>query len=174
MPWGLNQDPPLVDQEEVPDSYLKKRNIPRGQGEKVCKRGYGANDPENIAIVNMKEAGMSFKNIADELNQERIKDGRKPTLTICSVTSRYNRNAPLMFATLGKTFVPMSERRRGRVNEHGEPTGDISWDKDLDDELINCHREFEASRWNTIASLMREKTGKPFTEKMVAIRWPQL
>jgi hypothetical protein len=46
----------------------------RGKEGKVCKRGCGASDPENIAIVNMyKKDGMSFEQIKNKLNADRVK-----------------------------------------------------------------------------------------------------
>ncbi|KUJ16812.1 uncharacterized protein LY89DRAFT_782074 [Mollisia scopiformis] len=172
MPWGLNQDPPLVDQDEVSDAFLLKRGLTRGNSDKVAARAYGANDPENIRIVNLKEGDdLSFKEIADILNAERIKKGNKPTLTGISCNSRYNRTAPLLFATQGKTFVPLSKRKKGFMfDKHGQPTGQLAWNATLDEALVKAVKSFESSRWSTVAGVLRDQTGLPFTEEMVARR----
>jgi hypothetical protein len=174
MPWGLNQDPVMVNQNQVSDASLKKRNLTRGEGDKLCKRGYGANDPENIQIVNLKETkGYTFSKIAEILNDQRIQAGNKPSMTACGVTSRYNRTAPLLFAAQGKDFVPLS-KRRGRRDAHGNPTGKPAWTPDLDVLLVEKVKEFEESRWHTIAQLMQEVTGLPFDADSVARRHTML
>lgn len=178
MPWGLNQDPVMVNQNEVSDASLKKRGLTRGEGDKVCKRGYGANDPENIRIVNLKEInGYTFAKIAELLNGQRIADGRKPSMTACGVTSRYNRTAPLLFAAQGKAFVPLSKRRGGAIsqgNPHGDSTGKPAWTPELDELLVDKVKEFEQSRWPTIALLMQDVTGLPFDAESVAHRHTML
>ncbi|KAE8444523.1 hypothetical protein EG329_000507 [Mollisiaceae sp. DMI_Dod_QoI] len=172
MPWGLNQDPVMVNQNEVSDAALMKRNLKRGQGEKVCKRGYGANDPENIAIVNLKEQdGYSFRDIVEILNEKRIREGKQPTLSVCGVTSRYNRTAPLLFQANGMTFVPLSKRRGGGA---GNPNGKPVWNDDLDIALVNAVKSVEATKWQTVADLMMDKTGIPMDANSVALRHSML
>jgi hypothetical protein len=158
--WNINQDPPMVPQEEVTDAALLKRGLTRGNGPNICKRGYGANDPENIAIVNMRESeGMNFDQIKDEMNRRRIEAGRDPILTTTGVTGRYNRTAPLLFAAQGEVFVPLSKRGgKNRPNPSGE--NKMAWDDALDVELVSCVKEIEAKKWDEVAKLFNEKTGK--------------
>lgn len=172
--WSVNQDPVMVSQDKISDAALKKRNLSRTDSEKQCPRGYGANDPENIRIVNMKETqGLSFAKIAEALNETRIQEGRKPSMTACGVTSRYNRTAPLLFASQGKTFVPLS-KRKGKVDAHGTRTGQPAWTPDLDLLLVEKFKEFEQSRWSTIAQMMEDATGLPFNAQSVARRHTML
>lgn len=152
-----------------------KRGLKRTQSDKVCKRGYGANDPENVDIVNLKEhRHLSFPEIVELLNNRRIERGRNPSLTVCGVTSRYNRNAPLLFASQGRKFVPLSKRRAGDIEEHGNPTGQPAWDDDLDEVLIKCVKEVEAEKWTKVAEKMEDKTGINFGAKSAAKRYSML
>ena len=48
---------------------------------------------------------LTFEEIKAKMNEERIKQGRKPKLTVCAVTSRYNRTAPILLAAEGTIFV---------------------------------------------------------------------
>ncbi|TGO92155.1 hypothetical protein BPOR_0009g00340 [Botrytis porri] len=157
MPWGVNQQPVLVDQETVSDAHLKKRGLKRPPpGGKVGKRSYGANDPENIAIVNMKEnQGMSFAEIAEHLNSEREKQGKKPDLSVCGVNGRYNRTAPILFATQGLKFVPLSERKKAKgAAAHGKSTNKAGWTVEAENKLVDIVNQVDAEKWGNVAHLL--------------------
>ncbi|KAF7901156.1 hypothetical protein EAF00_003377 [Botryotinia globosa] len=157
MPWGVNQQPVLVDQETVSDAHLKKRGLKRPPpGGKVGKRSYGANDPENIAIVNMKEnQGMSFAEIAEHLNSEREKKGKKPDLSVCGVNGRYNRTAPILFATQGLKFVPLSERKKAKgAAAHGKSNNKVGWTVEAENKLVDIVKQVDAEKWSNVAHLL--------------------
>ncbi|KAF7956774.1 hypothetical protein EAE96_004101 [Botrytis aclada] len=157
MPWGVNQQPVLVDQETVSDAHLKKRGLTRPPpGGKVGKRSYGANDPENIAIVNMKEnQGMSFAEIAEHLNSEREKQGKKPDLSVCGVNGRYNRTAPILFATQGLKFVPLSERKKAKgAAAHGKSNNKAGWTVEAENKLVDIVKQVDAEKWGNVAHLL--------------------
>ncbi|OWP05564.1 hypothetical protein B2J93_7908 [Marssonina coronariae] len=161
MPWGTNQDPPSVFQEEVSDAALMKRGLTRGKEDKVCKRGYGANDPENIAIVNMKEKdGLSFTQIVETLNNDRVASGKAPSLSVCGVTSRYNRTAPLLFAAEGKQFIPLSKRgKKGRNLADGPHEHRPVWSDSADILLVRAVQEDAKGRWIRIAAEFNRTRG---------------
>jgi hypothetical protein len=172
MPWDISVDPEMVEQSHVSDASLLKRNIARGKGKKICKRSYGASDPENIAIVNMKEFDdLSFDEIARKLNDKRVLEGKEPSLSAVGVNSRYNRTAPLLFSSQGKEFIPLS-KRRGKAREAYEASRDgiMEWDEQLDLALVNSVKEVDAARWNTVATLFEEKTGKKLNAAAAAVR----
>ncbi|TGO24016.1 hypothetical protein BPAE_0114g00100 [Botrytis paeoniae] len=157
MPWGVNQQPVLVDQETVSDAHLKKRGLKRPpSGGKVGKRSYGANDPENIAIVNMKEnQSMSFAEIAEHLNSEREKQGKKPDLSVCGVNGRYNRTAPILFATQGLKFVPLSERKKAKgAAAHGKSNNKAGWTVEAENKLVDIVKQVDAEKWGNVAHLL--------------------
>ncbi|KAF7939435.1 hypothetical protein EAE99_001240 [Botrytis elliptica] len=157
MPWGVNQQPVLVDQETVSDAHLKKRGLKRPPpGGKIGKRSYGANDPENIAIVNMKEnQGMSFAEIAEHLNSEREKQGKKPDLSVCGVNGRYNRTAPILFATQGLKFVPLSERKKAKgAAAHGKSNNKAGWTVEAENKLVDIVKQVDAEKWSNVAHLL--------------------
>lgn len=148
---------------------------------KVCKRGYGVNDPENIAIVNMYERDrLDFKKITEILNDKRIEVGKDPKLTDIGVHSRYNRTAPVIFKAQGLTFVPLARRKkRGmRLGDDdpslGLPTNTTIWNEHLDIQLVKIEKEVEASRWMQVAALFKERTGQDVDAKQVADRWRAL
>ncbi|QSZ33596.1 hypothetical protein DSL72_005164 [Monilinia vaccinii-corymbosi] len=157
MPWGVNQQPVLVDQDTVSDAHLKKRGLTRPPpGEKVGKRSYGANDPENVAIVNMKENDrMSFAEIAEALNLKRVEMGRAPALTVCGVNGRYNRTAPILFAIQGLNFVPLSERKKaGGAKAHGSSTSKSGWTAEAENRLVEIVKQVEAEKWKHVAQML--------------------
>jgi hypothetical protein len=174
MPWGVNKQPPAVPQDEVSDAALLKRGLKRGQGDKVAKRGYGANDPENIAIVNMKEQdGLSFEQIANILNERRVQAGKNPNLTITGCNGRYNRTAPLLFAAQGQEFTPLSQRKGH--GKHGASLLDQAvFNNDTDIELVNCVKEVDSQKWYSVASMFSQRTGLPMNAKAAAIRFGML
>ncbi|KAH6717232.1 hypothetical protein BKA61DRAFT_654462 [Leptodontidium sp. MPI-SDFR-AT-0119] len=168
--WGLNQDPPSVPQTSVSDAALLKRGLTRGAKEKVCKRGYGANDPENVNIVNMKEDGMSFGEIVEKLNDVRVANGRAPSLSVCGVTSRYNRTAPLLFAAEGRQFIPLSKRGKGEVLADGAVTEKPIWSDDLDLTLAQCVKDIDKEKWGRVAKEFNCRTGKNISAAAAALR----
>jgi hypothetical protein len=161
--WGVNQMPVLVPEDEVTDAALLKRGLKRGNGAKVCKRGYGANDPENIAIVNMFEKDrMSFEAIMQKLNADRVENGKDPSLSANGVQTRYNRNAPILFSTEGKDFIPLGMRKRGQRMDDiysSGPKAKVAWNDDLDTALVMAVKEWENRKWENVAALFRQRTG---------------
>ncbi|KAH7384838.1 hypothetical protein BKA64DRAFT_646281 [Cadophora sp. MPI-SDFR-AT-0126] len=168
--WGLNQDPPSIPQIAVSDAALLKRGLTRGAKEKVCKRGYGANDPENVNIVNMKEDGMSFAEIVEVLNETRVANGRAPSLSVCGVTSRYNRTAPLLFAAEGKQFIPLSKRGKGQVLADGPLYEKPVWNDQLDLVLAQVVKDVDKDKWNRVAMEYNRRTGKNISAQSAALR----
>jgi hypothetical protein len=173
LPWGVNKYPTVVNHDAVTDAALMKRKLKRGKGDKTCSRAYGANDPENILIVNMRDVQkLTFRKIADHLNAERIKNGKDGNLNDSSVNSRYNRTAPIIYAARGQEFVPLSKRAKDWI--HGEPMRSepkIEWRNDVDVELVQLYEDYEKARWTSIATAMQSKFGMPFTETIVAKRY---
>lgn len=166
VPWGTNKVPDLVPQEEVSNAALLKRGLKRGRGPRVVKRGAGANDPENIAIVNMKEnEGLTFTQIAEILNRRRIAEGRQPSLTQTGVNGRYNRTAPLLFAAEGKVFIPLSQRSR---DNDGMERFRPMWNDELNLQLVMAVKEAETKKWEIVASIFEEKTGIKVDTKTAA------
>jgi hypothetical protein len=164
--WGVNAKPVLVPEEEVTDAALLKRGLKRGEGDKVCKRGYGANDPENIAIVNMYEKDhMSFEQIKEKLNADRITIGRDPSLSANGCQNRYNRNAPVLFQAEGRRFIPIGQRERGqRMDDIEEinrlkPASQVAWNDQLDTALVLAVKEWESRKWGEVAEIFRQRTG---------------
>lgn len=170
MPWGVNKAPDMVDQKDVSDAALLKRGIKRPRTDKICPRGYGANDPENIEIVNLKEnKGIGFARISQILNERRLKTGKSPTLSATGVANRYNRTAPLLFAAEGKQFIPLSQRKKGTMDEPK-----IQWTSGRDTALVAAVKKYEANKWTTVAEMFNEMTGLDADDRSVAIRYSVL
>ncbi len=173
--WGVNRKPGLVPEDEVTDAALLKRGLKRGDGADVCKRGYGANDPENIAIVNMYEIDrMSFDQISKKLNANRVENGRDPSLSANGVQNRYNRNAPILFQAEGREFVPLSQRKKGQrmddITPSAGPNSRTPWTDELDVALVKAVKEWESGKWENVAAIFREKTGVDMDAKACALR----
>lgn len=173
--WGVNRKPPLVPEDEVTDAALLKRGLKRGDGAEVCKRGYGANDPENIAIVNMYEIDrMSFDQIYKKLNADRVENGKDPSLSANGVQTRYNRNAPILFQAEGREFVPLGQRKKGQrmddISPSAGPNSRTPWTDELDVALVKAVKEWESGKWEKVAAIFREKTGVDMDAKACATR----
>jgi hypothetical protein len=187
MPWAVSNYPSSSseddDEVEVPgDASLLKRQLnPTKRGKPA--RAHGANDPENIRIVNMRdEDGMRFDRIAAILNAERFKKGLEPKLTTNSVNGRYNRNAPLLYAASGRRFIPPGERRRknlprggGHRENHGSDYERASqadvWTNDRDVELVRLVKEYEEKKWKWVADAMRDRTDVEVEAGQCAVRF---
>jgi hypothetical protein len=153
-----NKAPEFINEDDVTDEWLEKRgkqrSAPQGSGRKIPKRSCGANDPENIAIVNLREQNdMSFQEIAKVMNERRTKKGRDPRLTSTSVANRYNRTAPLLFAAIGMKFVPLSQRKKGY--QYSE----VHWTPQMNKTLLRAIKRVEASKWDQVAETFNAETG---------------
>ncbi|KAH6673557.1 hypothetical protein B0J14DRAFT_654218 [Halenospora varia] len=166
MPWGINKTPEMTDSENVSDASLLKRGLSRTDGPRVCRRGYGANDPENIAIVNLKEhEGLTFAEIRERLNDKRIKEGKTPSLSVTGVANRYNRTAPVLFSSQGLEFVPLSQRKN-KPGTHSR----VEWTNEDDLALVQSFNEYDHARWPAVAKMFEDKTGKAITPEIAAQR----
>ncbi|CAG8978325.1 hypothetical protein HYALB_00005911 [Hymenoscyphus albidus] len=156
----LQNVPVMVEQNEVTDAYLKKRGIERpANGKKVCKRGAGASDPENIRIVNLREFGdMNFEQIKNVLNKERIERGQDPKLTTTGVANRYGRTAPLLFAGQNIPFIPLHQRR-GKNMAEAIRMPKVNWTPDRDMMLVNAVEKWESTKWDEVARIFNEESG---------------
>ena len=80
-----------------------------GLGNRVHKP-VAEHDPENHEIKRLRDEGLNWAEIVQEINNQRVKTGRLPNLTENAVYLRYMRNAPRIAAANGETW---SRRTRG-------------------------------------------------------------
>lgn len=172
--WAINQMPPAVPQNEVSDAALLRRNLSRGSGEMVIKRGYGANDPENIQIVNLREDGHSFSEIKEILNDVRVEKGKIANLSVDAVTSRYNRTAPLFFQAQGIQFVPLNQRPHNRAPNNGRHTGRPAWTQALDLKMVQLVQAYDYDKWTTVSDNLFRESGIRFEPRSIAQRYALL
>jgi len=169
-PWPCNSFPEVVPRRSVSDAALLKRGLPLTNRKKVIKRAYGVNDPENIAIINMKDnQGLSWQEIVDRLNEKRVAEGKTKFLTITAVGNRYSRNCPVLMSAAGIKFIPLSVRRNLANGEVEAPR--IDWTKENDVLLVTLFNAYEASRWETLSEEFREETGIEVHPAEVARRY---
>jgi hypothetical protein len=118
-PPKINKVPSLVPTEQVSDAALVKRGLKRTGAARIASRATGATDPDNIKIIHLFDnERLPFIEIAKRLNDEKIAKGLKPIFTENSCHNRYNRNAPLLYATDGKEWVPLHKRRNYKRGKH--------------------------------------------------------
>lgn len=154
----------------IPDATLMKRGLTRSSRPKMAKRASGTNDPENVLIVNMVENNaLSWGQVADYLNADRIATGRNPSLTPNGVHNRYNRNAPLLFAAEGKTWVPIKDRKKTKRRGF-----EARWTADLDVALVDAYRKVNAKKWAEVAKVFNEATGEKVDAAAAAYRFDKL
>lgn len=168
-PRSSNRTPDTPNRKKVP----QKNDLKLLQGRKLIKRAYGVNDPENIAIINMKDdQGMGWQEIVDVLNEERVAHGKTKFLSITAVANRYSRNCPVLMASVGKEFVPLSVRKSLGTNSLDAPR--IDWTEENDQLLLEAFNEYENSRWETIAEMFSDDTGINVQPEEVARRFAAL
>lgn len=174
LPWAINQVPQIKDLSNVRDASLRKRKLSRPKNGKGSMRAHGANSPENIAIVNMKDVeGKSFKEIAVIINEQRIREGKtSTTLNDTACNSRYNRTAPVLYAARGEVFVPISQRGSNwRPGQPLRPRGIVQWDKNKDDQMVQFAHAYDAEKWSTVAQQMSDTYGEDYDSRMVSTRY---
>ena len=165
-----NKAPELINEDDVTDEWLDKRGMrrsaPVGSGKKVPKRSCGANDPENIQIVNLREQeDMAFTEIVKIMNARRTKVGKDPRLTATGVANRYNRTAPLLFAAAGMKFVPLNQRKKGAQ------FADVVWTKNMNKALCRAVKKVEASKWEQVAEIFNAETGNRMDAATVSAKF---
>lgn len=168
LAWHTNKMPDEPSRiERVSKAALLKRGLEEGEEETVLHRGYGASDPENIEIVNLKDAkGYSFVEIADILNRKRVAEGRDPKLTSTACNGRYNRTAPIIYESRGEEFVPISQRKKSNPASarHGMPRDPgyldgASWNGELDEVLVEIVRQYDKEKWDVVKGRFEQRTG---------------
>lgn len=166
QPAYVNKAPPKVPTDSISNATLLKRGLTRSKDSVMSKRSHGANDPENILIVNLKENEQySWREIAEALNERRIQEGKPPRFTPNSVQNRYNRNAPILFAAEGRVFIPVSQRRRGNTTH-----GPMKWDEASDTLLVKATKEVDSQRWTRVAELFNKHSAVEITAAEAAKR----
>jgi hypothetical protein len=100
------------------------------QDKKTSTRRNDKEDPENIIIKTLRqEQKLTWNEIANYLNQERLNKGEAATFTGAAVYSRFVRNAPRIATSVGEIgFDPRDYMHLRHPNQYtqAEGTGGIS------------------------------------------------
>jgi hypothetical protein len=100
------------------------------QDKKTSTRRNDKEDPENIIIKTLRqEQKLTWNEIANYLNQERLNKGEAATFTDAAVYSRFVRNAPRIATSVGEIgFDPKDYMHLRHPNQYtqAEGTGGIS------------------------------------------------
>lgn len=171
----------FIPQPDLSDAALQKGGVKRKMNEKRGRKNSAAHAEENIMIVDMKEnAGKTFHEIAAAINRKRIADGKVADQTTGSVSQRFARTAPILFEAKGLVFVSLKDRRMKKpmAKHHGTPIGGerkfMEWNDAQDMALVECVDDFEASKWNAVARMLKERVGVEVDAETVAKRWAAL
>jgi hypothetical protein len=163
--------PRPVPRSSVSDAALMKKGLPVTKSDKCINRAYGANDPENIEIVNLHDHyNLTWSEIAERMNAKRVAEGKTEQLSITAIANRYSRNAPVLMGAAGMTFVPLAKRRKmakGEMEDHPR----IDWSAENDVRLVEIYQAYEAARWETICREFQEETGIEVHPMEVARRY---
>ncbi|TID26430.1 hypothetical protein E2P81_ATG00905 [Venturia nashicola] len=139
--------------------YLSKAHRPR--------RNPVEQDPENHEIKRLRmEERLSWNNIAQILNDERILHGGEPTHTDASVYSRFVRNGPRIAQMQGETLNPkewMHLKDDKNVKDSGGKK--TKWDQQDKIFLVESFGEVQQGFWEMVAQGLEEKSGKKFDAK---------
>ncbi|ELR04481.1 hypothetical protein VC83_01997 [Pseudogymnoascus destructans] len=150
-------------------SYQQKVGKPLG------RRSKGANDPENIAIVNWYDNyNMSFVDIAQRLNSRQEATGKPGTFTPNSIHNRYNRCAPIIYRANGRVFIAIKDRRKHAPEELDAMSyglQSIEWTPNKDRFLRNMVQEYDANKWLRVAEAFTALTGERVSSGAVSTRF---
>ena len=184
IPGEIKPDPDWDSDYEVDDAAAIKRRS-KHPSERVSKNASGATDPENILIINLYEVSKKeWVEIANILNMERMKLGKKANVTENAVRLRYNRVAPIIYKTEGKEFVSIAKRKELKKTKRGAPgirmaelldaAGDTIepvWNDQMDRELASIVKDYEAAKWATVAYRLYEATGVELSAEACNLRF---
>jgi hypothetical protein len=137
------------------------------------RRSKGANDPENIDIVNWYDNhNMTFADIARQLNGRQEARGQPGTFTPNSIHNRYNRCAPIIYRAHGRVFVAIKDRKK-HAPEELEAMGSqsIVWNPLKDQCLRQMVEEYEAKKWDSIAEAFTAATMERVSAGTVSTRY---
>ena len=201
-PPKVNKMPQFVPGDAVSDAALLKRGLQRSGEARVASRAVGATDPDNITIISMFDNDkLTWTEIAQRMNQQRIMKGAKPNFTANSCHNRYNRNAPILYATDGREWVPVNKRRNykkgvhmrdgppetetqtgARSSDKGDPfpfaeyndnmeVDQFTWDAQCDLALVQAKKRIDAQLWPSVAKIFHETTGLKISPTIAANRF---
>lgn len=161
--WETHAAPKLMDVTHMSQEEKKKGIAPDATG-LIPERQTGANDPENIKIVNLKDVdGLSFEDIAKIINKDRIKNGRNPNQKANSINCRYNRTAPAMYQMQGIPFVRIADRAKANGTfRYTKDQEDLIWTREMDDLLVEIEGRYIRNKWNIIAKQFASRSGHNF------------
>lgn len=150
-------------------SSQQKVGTPQG------RRSKGANDPENIDIVNWYDNhNMTFADIAQRLNGKQEARGQPGTFTPNSIHNRYNRCAPIIYRAHGRVFVAIKDRKKHAPEEleaMGYSSQSIVWNPLKDQFLRQMVEEYEAKKWDSIAEAFTAATMERVSAGTVSTRY---
>ncbi|KAI9885738.1 MAG: hypothetical protein M1823_002459 [Watsoniomyces obsoletus] len=134
----------------------------------------GEHDPENHEIMRLREEErLSFGDIAQEINAQRVNRGRLPSLTESAIYSRYMRNAPLIAAAMGKEWEPVSLSKKPIGTGVTRPKP-IKFTPEHDELLVRVYKEVVDETWKTVAERFEERGGPKFDAVTLARRYTML
>ncbi|KAL5348250.1 putative ATP-dependent helicase IRC3 [Pseudogymnoascus australis] len=143
-------------------------------GNPIARKSKGANDPENVEIVNCYDNyRMSFQEIAQLLNRRQQAQGKPGSFTPNSIHNRYNRCAPIMYQAAGKVFVAIKDRKKHAPEEVDAMSNgpySIEWTQLKDDCLRRIVEEYESKKWSRIAAEFTDATHERVSARTVATR----
>lgn len=143
-------------------------------GNPLGRKSKGANDPENVEIVNCYDNyRMSFQDIARLLNRRQQAQGKPGSFTPNSIHNRYNRCAPIMYQAAGKVFVAIKDRKKHAPEEVDAMSNgpySIEWTQLKDDCLRRIVGNYESKKWSRIAAEFTDITHENVSARTVATR----
>ncbi|OBT88128.1 hypothetical protein VE02_03526 [Pseudogymnoascus sp. 03VT05] len=148
---------------------------PQKVGTSSGRRSKGANNPENIEIVNWYDNhNMSFPDIARRLNDRQEAKGKLATFTPNSIHNRYNRCAPIIYQAYGRVFVAIKDRKKHAPEELDAMSigsQSVDWTPLKDDFLKRTVEAYEANKWDSVAESFAAATKERVSARTVATRY---
>lgn len=142
------------------------------------KKLKGESDPENQKIYTLRQKeNMTFDQIAEIINADRIAAGGVGTMTSAAVYNRYKRNSPLIAMYRGEIFKPCQlDEEHGTMREfqRAEQVAPSRFDEEEDKLLVKAVTEIKQEYWEFVSERLEALGGRHHTHKDCAERFARI
>lgn len=148
-------------------------SVAMGQNPSGTMKVLAEHDPENHEIKRLREKGLKWGEIAEQVNKQRVAAGKVPGLTDNAVYSRYTRNAPRIAAAKGEVWDPKTVGPH--PSKKTEPMAPITGFDDNEDQcLVEAYAEIQKETWELVSQRIVAKGGRRHNPELCARRYQSI
>ncbi|KAI9873690.1 MAG: hypothetical protein M1830_010715 [Pleopsidium flavum] len=148
-------------------------SVAMGQNPSGTMKVLAEHDPENHEIKRLRERGLKWGEIAEQVNKQRVTAGKVPGLTDNAVYSRYTRNAPRIAAAKGEVWDPKTVGPH--PSKKTEPMAPITGFDDKEDQrLVEAYTDIQKETWELVSQRIVAKGGRKHDPALCARRYQSI